>query len=59
MGGSVKTETDLPWEAFCDESYYQLWCVRRKAERDFGQGYHVMSKGEADHLVNLLNRVAA
>ena len=30
-----------------------------KAERDFGQGYHVMSKGEADHLVNLLNRVAA
>lgn len=53
-----KPQTTLTWETFCDESYYHLWCVRRKTEREFGQAYHVVDQQEANHLLELLNRVA-
>ena len=45
------------WETFCDESYYHLWRVRRKSERNFNDGFHVQDGKEAAALVELLNRL--
>jgi hypothetical protein len=45
------------WETFCDESYYHLWRVRRKSERNFDDGYHLQQGEEARALVELLNRL--
>jgi hypothetical protein len=45
------------WECFCDESYYGLWCVRLKTEREFGQGFHIFNKIEAEMLCELLNKL--
>lgn len=42
-------------EAFCDVSYYHMWCVRRPNERKFGQGHHVHTKAEALALMNRLD----
>ena len=43
------------WETFCDESYYHLWRVRRKNDRNFYDGFHVQDGKEATALVELLN----
>lgn len=44
------------WEYFCDRSYFDMWCVRRKdAPKVFGDGYHVMSEAEAKSLAAYLN----
>jgi len=43
------------WETFCDGSYFDMWCVRRIGDRTFGQGFYVMSQGEAEALRNLLD----
>lgn len=43
------------WEAFCDHSYYDMWCVRKVGDRTFGQGFHVIRQDEADALRDLLN----
>lgn len=43
------------WETFCDESYYHLWRVRRKSDRNFNDGFHVQDGKEAAALVELLN----
>ena len=43
------------WECFCDPSYYDMWCVRRKHERKFGQGFHINNGKEAQALTDLLN----
>lgn len=43
------------WETFCDESYYHLWRVRRKSDRNFKDGFHVQDGKEAAALVELLN----
>jgi predicted ribosome quality control (RQC) complex YloA/Tae2 family protein len=45
------------WETFCDESYYHLWRVRRKSERNFNDGVHVQDGKGAAALVELLNRL--
>lgn len=50
--------TQPTWETLCDTSYYHLWLVRRRSEREFGQGYHVASEQEAARLVEMLNRIA-
>lgn len=44
------------WECFCDSAYYNLWCVRRRTEREFGRGFHLHNKDEALALTKLLNR---
>lgn len=43
------------WECFCDPFYYDMWCVRRKHERKFGQGFHINNGKEAQALTDLLN----
>lgn len=43
------------WETFCDESYYHLWRVRRKSDRNFNDGFHVQDGKEAAALAELLN----
>jgi len=45
------------WETFCDNSYFDLWRVRRKNERGFDDGYHLQHGAEAKELVELLNRL--
>lgn len=46
----------VAWEYFCDRSYFDMWCVRRKdAPKVFGDGYHVMSEAEAKSLAAYLN----
>lgn len=51
-GAPVVTQA---WEAFCDHSYYDMWCVRKVGDRTFGQGFHVMRQDEAYALRDLLN----
>ena len=43
------------WEYFPDHSYYDMWCVRRKTERRWGQGFHVNNGQEAEELCRILN----
>lgn len=45
----------MTWETFRDEAYYDMWCVRRVGDTEFGQGFHVASKDEAEALVALLS----
>ena len=49
----------VPWEAFKDEAYYGLWCVRPVDEKRFGVGFHVSNGNEADLLKRTLNRLKA
>lgn len=49
------------WECRRTPVYYELWCVRRKTERQlgqmfFGQRFHIPNKDEALALTKLLNR---
>ena len=55
MTEQKQVQVTQEWETFCDRSYYDMWCVRRVGERTFGQGFHVMSQGEAEALRDLLN----
>jgi hypothetical protein len=47
------------YEAFCDASYYDMWCVRRIGERTFGQGFHVLNEKSALELKGELEALAA
>jgi chromosome segregation ATPase len=47
------------YEAFCDASYYDMWCVRRIGERTFGQGFHVLDEKSALELKGELEALAA
>ena len=38
------------YEAFCDASYYDMWCVRPVGERTFGAGFHVLNEKSATEL---------
>lgn len=42
------------WECFLDAGYYDLWCVRRVGEREFGQGFHLVNGKEAEALCAFL-----
>lgn len=37
-------------EAFCDTSYFEMWCVRPVGERTFGAGFHVINEASATEL---------
>jgi hypothetical protein len=50
-----KEPEDL-WECFCDLAYYNLWAVRRKDTRKWGECFHMHSAEEAKALTELLNR---
>ena len=43
------------WECFLDPAYYNSWCVRRKTEREFGEGFHLPNGNEAQALAAMLN----
>jgi len=45
------------WEYFQDSSYYDMFCVRRKNERQFGKGFHLPNSEEAKQLCSLLNEL--
>ena len=49
------THTPLPYECFQDRSYYDMWCVRRVNEREWGKGFHLVNDEEAAALRDLLN----
>ena len=55
MTEQEQVQVTQEWETFCDGSYFDMWCVRRIGDRTFGQGFYVMSQGEAEALRNLLN----
>ena len=44
------------WEMFCDTSYYDLWCVRIKDDRNFHSdtSYHFIKLDDAHSFVELL-----
>ena len=44
-----------PWECFRDASYYDMWCVRRVHDREFGRCFHLVQGDEAAALRDLLN----
>jgi len=45
------------WEVFCDESYYDMWMVRKIKNRSFGEGFHLVNGKEAKALCELLNKL--
>lgn len=47
------------WEYFMDESYYNLYAVRKIGDKDFNSEvlFHVCGKMEAQHLCAYLNRL--
>lgn len=49
------THTPLPYECFQDRSYYDMWCVRRVNEREWGKGFHLVNGDEAAALRDMLN----
>lgn len=51
----IGNETQDDWECFRDHSYFDMWCVRPKGIRDFGQGFHLMNGEEAKALCDALN----
>ena len=51
----TETHTPLPYECFQDRSYYDMWCVRRVNEREWGKGFHLVNGEEAAALRDLLN----
>ena len=53
--GSLDALVSGQWEYFMDHSYYDMWCVRRKTERKWGQGFHVNDGNEAESLCRILN----
>ena len=46
------------YEMFKDESYYDMWCVRNKDDRDFNSitNWHFVHKKDAYDLLMLLNK---
>ncbi len=46
------------WEAFQDEGYFGMWCVREKGARRFGEGFHTVSKEEAEALASALSSLS-
>jgi hypothetical protein len=50
-------ESKQIWETFCDASYYDMWRVRRKTERGWGDGLHLADGLEAKALCSLLNQL--
>ena len=55
MTDSTPTHAPLPYECFQDRSYYDMWCVRRVNEREWGNGFHLVNGEEAAALRDLLN----
>lgn len=49
---------DQTWEAFCDTSYFDMWCVRKVGDRTFGSGFHLVNKEGAEQLRDYLNGIS-
>lgn len=55
----AKPEGVDAWECFMDVGYFDLWCVRPRGSRKFGEGFHVVRKEEAHALRDTLNSYVA
>jgi len=51
----IRRKGSIAWECFSDVGYFDMWCVRKLGEREFGQGYHLVNEREARDLCALLN----
>ena len=53
---TVKDKRGREWECFSDMSYFDIWCVRPKGERDFNGevSFHFMTFDQAVDFMNLL-----
>lgn len=50
-------ERKIKWEMYCDESYFYMWAVRPKGDKDFNSPrlFHLDNKYEAKRLMDFLN----
>ena len=44
------------YEMFIDKSYYHMYCVRDKSNKDFDSSWHLIDKKDAEELLRLLNK---
>ena len=51
-------EQPATWEAFCDTSYFDMWCVRKMGDKTFGSGFHLVNKEGAEQLRDYLNGIS-
>ncbi len=53
---NFKDKRGRPWEWFCDESYYNMFCVRPIGEREFNSelSFHFETQCEASAFASLL-----
>lgn len=52
-------ETEKHWRCFCDVAYFHKWAIQHKDRRNLHETVHVATKGEAEYLVERLNRLEA
>ena len=47
------------WETFFDSSYFDMWVVRKKDDKNFNSPliFHLLKRREAETLCNLLNEL--
>jgi len=45
------------WECFCDYSYYDMWLVRPVEDTQWGIGFHLANREEAQGLCGYLNKL--
>ena len=46
--------TEGDFEIFIDPSYYDMWCLKPKASKDFRYTIHLMSKAHAEHTLAVM-----
>lgn len=54
----TKLVEEKNWEIFLDHSYYHLWCVRNKQDKDFNslQSFHFSNKEDAEKFLELVRK---
>jgi len=53
-----KDKRGREWELFCDQSYWDFWCVRVSSDRDFNSptSFHFMKRVDAVRFLNLIRQ---
>ncbi len=54
----AKVKTNVKWEVFPDDSFFNMWAVRPVGDKDFNSPrlFHYASKEDADKLKELLEK---
>lgn len=52
----VEDKRGRTWEMFCDISYFDMWCVRVAADRDFNSptSFHFTTRKKAEKFLHLV-----